>query len=447
MDMTHQFPALETAAPEQAAGPEGELRQQTRKVMLGVGILVPVLLAAATLIPIGGAVIGSGQVGMESSAKRVTHPNGGVIAYLFVRNGDRVKAGDPLLRFDDGVTSGQSEISALSVDQLLAKRARLEAEQLSLPAIRFPDSLLNSNSPGAKEAMEYERRLFVLRQVEEASQRAQLGARVTQLQREISGYRIQIGALNQQSALIEPERKGVQELWDRGLVTISRKNELERTAVDLKGNVGALYATIAQTEARIGETRQQIVLLGQQRRADAGTELATVNAALNEQQLRNIAAADSQNRSVVKATYPGVVEKLAFSAVGSVVRPAEPIMEIVPVDDNLIVEAAISPNDIEQVQVGQPARIRFTSINSTATPEIAGKVFYVAADPTVRERDGSSFFPVRVRIDAEMLKRYPELKLRQGMPAEAYIETGSRSMLSYLTKPLRDQFARAFRDN
>ena len=447
MDMTHQFPALETAAPEQAAEREGELRQQTRKIMWGVGVLVPVLLAAATLVPIGGAVIGQGQVGMESSAKRVTHPNGGVIAYLFVRNGDRVKAGDPLLRFDDGVTSGQSEISALSVDQLLAKRARLEAEQLGAPAVRFPEALVNSTSPGAKEAMEYERRLFSLKQVEEASLRAQLGARVTQLQREISGYRIQIGALNQQSALIEPERQGVKELWDRGLVTISRKNELERAAVDLKGNVGALYATIAQTEARIGETRQQILLLGQQRRADAGTELASVNAALNEQQMRNLAAADSQNRSVVKAAYAGVVEKLAFSAVGGVVRPAEPIMEIVPVDDNLIVEAAISPTDIEQVQVGQPARIRFSSINSTATPEIAGKVFYVAADPTVRERDGSSYFPVRVRIDAEMLKRYPELKLRTGMPAEAFIETGSRSMLSYLTKPLRDQFARAFRDN
>lgn len=447
MTTTQQLPAPDTVQLDQAGSPEGELHQQTRKIMWGVGVLVPVLLAAATLIPIGGAVIGQGQVGMETNARRVTHPNGGVIAYLFVRNGDKVKAGDPLLRFDDGVTSGQSDISALSVDQLLAKRARLEAEQLGLRAIRFPDGLVNSTSPGAQAAMDYERRLFALRQTEEGSMRAQLGARVTQLQREISGYRIQIGALNEQSTLIEPERKGVNQLWERGLVTVSRKNELERTAVSLKGSVGALYASIAQTQAKIGETRQQIVLLGQQRRADAGAELASVNAALNEQQLRNIAAADSQNRSVVRAAYAGIVEKLAFSSVGNVVRPAEPIMEIVPVDDTLIVEAAISPADIEQVQVGQPARIRFTTVNSTATPEIAGKVFYVAADPTVRERDGTSYFPVRVRLDAAMLKRYPELKLRQGMPAEAFIETGSRSLLSYLTKPLRDQFARAFRDN
>lgn len=447
MDMKHGFPGLDIMAGEPADGPEDELRQQTRKLLWAVGLVVPVLVAAATLVPIGGAVIGQGQLGMESSAKRVTHPNGGVIADLFVRNGDRVKAGDPLLRFDDGVTSGQSQIAALSVDQLLAKRARLETEQLGLPAVRFPDSLVQSGSAGAKAAMEYEQRLFALRRTEEASLRAQLRSRVTQLQREISGYRIQIGALNEQSALIEPERKGVRELWSRGLVTISRKNELERTAVDLKGNVGALSATIAQTEARIGETRQQVVLLGQQRRTEAGTELATVNAALNEQQLRNLAAADSQDRSVVRASYGGVVEKMVFTGIGSVVRPAEPIMEIVPVDDSLIVEAAISPADIEQVQVGQPARIRFSTINSTATPEITGKVFYVAADPTVRERDGTAYFPVRVRIDAALLKRNPELKLRQGMPAETFIETGSRSLISYLTKPLRDQFARSFRDN
>jgi len=144
---------------------------------------------------------------------------------------------------------------------------------------------------------------------------------------------------------------------------------------------------------------------------------------------------------------PGLVEKLAFTSVGTVVRPAEPIMEIVPVDDTLIVEAAIAPADIEQVQVGQPARIRFSTLNSTATPEIAGSVFYVASQPTVREGDGSSYFPVRLRIDAATLKRYPELKLRSGMPAEAFVETGSRSLLSYLTKPLQDQFARAFRDN
>jgi len=447
MDPRHLLPIAERSQFAGEDSPEAELRRQTRRVGWSLAIVVPVLLASATLIPIGGAVIGQGQVGLASSTRRIAHPGGGVIAALFVQNGDRVKAGQALLRLDDGVTASQSEISALSVDQLLAKQARLEAEQLGLSTVRFSESLTASPSPGAKEAQDYERRLFALRQTELASLRAQLISRVTQLQREIAGYRVQIGALQEESALIEPERKGVQDLWKRGLVTIGRKNELERAAVDLRGNIGALNATIAQTEARIAETRQQIVLLGQQRRADAGTELAAVNAALNEQQLRSVAAADTQSRSIVRAPHDGVVEKLAAQGAGSVVRPAEPIMEIVPLNDAGMVEAAISPADLEQVRVGQSARVRFPSINAQTTPEIAGTVTYMATNPTVRERDGSSFFTVRVQLDQAMLRRYPDLKLKPGTPAEVYVETGSRSLFSYLTRPLRDQFARAFRDN
>lgn len=447
MDPPRLLPVAEAGQTAEAASPEVELRQQTRRVGWSLAIIVPVLLASATLIPIGGAVIGQGQVGLASSTRRISHPTGGVVAVLFVQNGDRVQVGQALLRLEDGVTGSQSAISALSVDQLLAKRARLEAEQLGLAAVRFPESLLNSPSTGAQDAIAFERRLFALRQAERASLRAQLYSRVTQLQREIAGYRVQIEALREQSALIEPERKGVLDLWKRGLVTITRKNELERAAVDLRGNVGALTATIAQTEARIGETRQQIILLGQQRRTDAGTELSAVNAALNEQQLRNVAAADTQSRSLVRAPHAGVVEKLAFQGAGSVIRPAEPIMEIVPLNDADMVEAAISPADLEQVRVGQSARVRFPSINSQATPEIAGTVTYLATNPTVRERDGSSSFTVRVQLDRGMLRRYPELRLKPGMPAEVYVQTGSRSLVSYLSRPLREQFARAFRDN
>lgn len=446
MDTERQYPAIADHAA--ASGPDAaaELETETRRTLWAVGLLVPVLLGAATLVPIGGAVIAPGQVGMASNARKVTHPNGGVIAELFVRNGDRVRAGDPLLRFDDEVTGGQSEIAALSVDQLLARRARLEAEELGAPKIRFPAELTRAPGDGPRAAVEREQRLFALRQREQAAMRAQLETRIVQLEREISGYRVQIAALNQQRELIEPERKGVKALWDRGLVTVTRKNELERAAVSLGGSVGALQAQIAQTEARIAETRQQMVVQTQQRRSESGVELASVNAALNEQQLRNLAAADSQNRSLVRASYPGVIEKLAFSAVGNVVRPAEPIMEIVPLNDDLTIEAAVSPADIEQVRVGQPARIRFPTFNSTATPEAIGEVYYVAAEPSQRERDGSTYFPVRVRITPAGLVGRPPLALRRGMPAEAYIETGERSLLSYLTKPLRDQFARAFRD-
>lgn len=424
-----------------------EMRRQMRWALIAVAVLVFGFGVAAAMVPIGGAVVGGGQVGVESRIKRIAHPSGGIVAEIFAHNGDRVRAGQPLMRLDDTVSGAQSLLSALSVDQLLAQRARLEAERLGAARIAIPPQLSGSVGAGARRAMADEARLFQIRRSEQAGLRSQLAARVVQYRRQIDGYEAQIRALQQQSALIEPERQGVKELWDKDLVTISRKNELERSAVDLQGSIGALQAQIAQTMARITETNEQLIQLGESRRADAGTQLGTINAALNEQQVRSIAAGDTQNRSVIRAPYDGVVDKLAYAAVGEVVRPAETIMEIVPDRDRLLVEASIAPGDIDQVRTGQPARLRFTAFSSTASPEIAGRVTFVAAERTTDPESKASFYSVRIAIDGASLARWPELRLKPGMPAEAMIETGSRSMLSYITKPLRDQFARAFRDN
>ena len=436
------------AAPEgeQLPPPEAKLGRQTRRSLQIVGVLILGLFLLAAVIPIGGAVIGQGKVGLAGKVKRVTHPTGGVIAAIFVRNGSKVRAGQPLLQFDNGVSGSQSHFAAATVSQLLAQKARLEAEQLGLPAIRFPEELTRSSSPDAAQAVADQARLFRLRQDEQAGLRAQLATRTVQMRREIAGYNAQIVALQQQSALIEPERQGVRELWKDGLVTINRKNELERTAVDLTGRIGSLRASIARTEAQISEVGEQSIQLGQTRRSEAGAELAQVNNALNEQRSRSVVATDAQDRSLVKAAYAGVVDKLAFFAVGDVVRPAEPIMEIVPENDELIVEASISPNDVEQVAAGQSARIRFSSLNSTATPEVLGKVVFVAPEQTVSEDGRSAWFAVRVEMSRSSL-RQSGVAIRTGIPAEVYIETGSRTMLSYVTKPLRDQLARAFRDN
>ena len=252
--------------------------------------------------------------------------------------------------------------------------------------------------------------------------------------------------LKQQRKLIEPERQGVKDLWDKQLVTINRLNQLERTAVDLDGNVGSLQAQIAQARARITEAQEQSIQLSETRRVQAGTELAQVNTALNQQQLRSVAASDQQDRSEIRAPYTGVIEKIAFAAIGDVVRPAEPIMEIVPDRDTFVVEAMISPADIDQTMKGQLARVRFTSFNRPTTPEIIGKVTYVATDRSENPESKQSFYMVRIEVDQAAVKK-EGLVLRSGMPAEVYIETGNRSMLSYLTKPFMDQFMRAFRDN
>ena len=411
-----------------------------------LGVFVFGLGGAAALIPIGGAVVGSGQVGVESRVKRIAHPVGGPISAIYVRNGDHVGRGTPLIRIDDTVSGTDAELSSLTVAQLLAQRARLEAEQVGLPDIAFPAALTAQEGLDAREAMAAERRQFVIRQTETAGMRAQLAARVGQYQQQIVGYEAQIASLQRQEALIEPERRGVRDLWDKGLVTLNRLNQLERTQVDMHGSMGALRAQIAEARARITETRQQLIQLGQNRRSEAGTQLSAINTALNQQQIRRVSADDLQERSIVRAPYSGIVNKLAFAAIGDVVRPAETIMELVPDSDALIVEAAIKPTDIDQVRVAQTARMRFSAFNATSTPEIPGRVLTVAPDLTLDPETHASYYAVRIAVDPRALRREAELKLVPGMPVEVFISTGERSMLSYITKPLRDQFARAFKD-
>lgn len=431
-------------------GEEGGNKAQApwllKRLLLTVGGLLIILLILAAVIPMGGAVIGGGSVGVASRVKRIAHPTGGVISVIYVRNGEHVKQGQLLMRLDDTVTGADKTYSNLTVEQLLAQRARLEAERLGVGRVVFPQQLTGSANPSAQKAMADEARLFSIRQTEEAGLRAQLAARMTQYNEEIHGIEAQISALRQQRKLIEPERLGVKELWDKQLVTINRLNQLERTAVDLDGNVGSLMAQIAQARARITEAQQQSIQLGQTRRVQAGTDLAQVNTALNQQQLRSVAASDQQDRSEIRSPYTGTIEKIAFAAIGDVVRPAEPIMEVVPDRDVMVVEAMISPTDVDQVMKGQTARVLFSSFNRATTPEILGKVTYVATDRSENQQANQIFFMVRIEVDQAAVKK-EGLMLRSGMPAEVHIETGNRSLLSYVTKPLVDQFMRSFRDN
>lgn len=422
-----------------------ESAAQRRKLILAGSIFVILFLLSA-FVPIGGAVLGMGQVGVESRVKRIAHPTGGVIAQITVANGEHVKAGELLMRLDDLVTGADARFSALTVEQLLAQRARLEAERVGAGSISFPLELTGAGSVSARQAMDDERRLFALRNSEMNQVRAQLAARVSQYSNQISGYQAQIASLQRQRELIEPERRSVQELLEKQLVTISRVNQLERTAAELDGNIASLHSQIAAARAQISEAQEQSIQVIQSRRADAGKQLSEINAALNQQQLRSVAATDQQDRSEIRAPYTGTVEKLAFAAIGDVVRPAEPIMEIVPDADQLVIEVMISPDDVDQVQVGQNATVRFTSLNRANTPTVEGHVAYVASDRTEDPESGQSFFLARIAVDQRELKSR-NLKLRSGIPAEVQIHTGDRPLLSYIFKPISDQLARAFRDS
>ena len=428
-------------APEE----EAEERRVSRTLKI-VSALLAAIFLFSVIVPIGGAVMGAGQVGVEDRVKRIAHPSGGVIAEIAVRNGQLVEQGDVLMRLEDAVSGAQAEFSGMTVEQLLARRSRLEAERTGSADVRFPEELMGANSETALVAMQDERQLFALRRSEVAQMRAQLGARLEQNEQEIRGYEAQITAFEQQRALIQPELEGMRELWERRLVTINRLNELERTAVSLDGSVASLQSSIAQTRARMSETRQQLIQLDQSRRAQAASELAQLSTALNDQRIRSISAADLQENSEIRAPYAGTVEKLAFTSIGDVVRPAMVIMEIVPEDELMLIEAAVSPADIDRVETGQTARVRFTAFSRASTPDIPGEVTYVATDSSEDPESGISHFIVRIRLDQEALAR-EDMALRSGMPANVFIETDSRPLISYVTKPILDQIKRAFRED
>ncbi len=348
-----------------------------------------------------------------------------MIAEIFVGDGDAVKEGALLMRLDTSVSAVDAEASTASLEQLRAQRARLTAELEGRGAVSFPTGL-------SADAIAAEQRRFTLNRDELASLQAQLSERINQSRRQIDGFNVQIGALRKQQDLILPELAQLRELKAKGYVTIRRVNEMERTAIELEGSIGALQANIAQANAAIAQAQEQQVQVGQSARADASAELAQVNAAINDQTVASADAGDRLDRSAIRAPVAGVVDKLAFAAIGEVVRPAETIMEIVPQDDRLVFNGAV--------------RVRLSAFNQATTPELDGKVIFVSADPVSNPETGVRFFRVRVALTPASQKTANQLKLVSGMPGELLIETGSRSMLSYITKPLLDQFARAFRD-
>jgi HlyD family type I secretion membrane fusion protein len=421
------------------------LHGRLRRAMMAVGLLCFALFASAAIIDISGAVVGSGDIKVDSNVKRVAHPTGGIVAEILVKNGQKLTKGQPMIRLDTRVSELSAAKSSQSVAQLLAQKARLEAEANGLNTIRFPAELGKANDAGVSAAIRDAQQQFALQKRERAASEAQLRERIAQLNQQIIGFEKQKQSIVQQATLIKPELEAVRGLWERRLVTITRLNQLERTAIDLEGQTGSLEASIAQSRARITETREQLIQLTQTARSQAAAQLADINSRLTDQEVREVSTGEAFDKSVIRAPATGFVDKLMLSTIGGVVQPYEAIAEIVPIDDALVVETPINISDIDRVYVGQEARIHFSAFNSQTTPEIRGKVSWVSAEKTTNQQTGMSFYLVRVALDRAVLAKAKIPKLLPGMPAEVYIQTGSRSLLSYLTKPLRDQIMRSFR--
>jgi HlyD family secretion protein len=408
-------------------------------LVLGIGLPMAV-------IPISGAVIASGEVAVASRVKKIAHPHGGVIAEIPVSNGTRVKPGQLLMRLDTNVSAASAEMTVESIDQLRAREARLRAERDALPAIDFPaDLLARQAEPLVAQATAEERRIFMLDRETVAGQIAAIRAQIAQAGKAAGSYRDQAGVYRQQAALIAEERNANDQLWKNGYTTLQRRNELARAAVGLGGSVASAEAQASQLGSKVAELRQQMIVVAQDARARAGAELAQVQSKLIELKQNNVVAQDANERNLIRAPYAGVVDKLAFTTIGGVVPAGETIMEIVPDKDPYVVTARVSPADVDQLITGQNVMIRFSAFNARTTPELEGRLTKIGADRTVDQQHSTAFYTVEVQVLPGELHKLGGLKLRAGMPAEAFIQTGSRSLLSYLAKPLSDQFARAFR--
>jgi HlyD family secretion protein len=379
--------------------------------------------------------------------KKVQHPTGGVVGKLNVQDGDRVKAGDILVQLDDTITRANLAIVTKGLDELAARKSRLEAERDGAESVTFPRMLLaHAEEAPVAIAIANERKLFELRRSARLGQKAQLRQRITQLQDEISGVNAQQEAKAREISLIGKELEGVRELWKNNLVQITRLTALERDAARLEGERAQLIAAVAQTKGKISETELQIIQIDQDLSSEVAKDMREVDAKYGEFVERKVAAEDQLKRIDIRAPQDGVVLESKVHTVGGVIQAGDAIMLIVPETDNLQVEAKISPRDIDQIQVGQSAMLRFSAFNLRTTPEINGTITRIAADTTADQRTGQTYYNTRIAMTKGEIARLGEVKLIPGMPVEAFVQTGERSVMSYLMKPLQDQFMRAFRE-
>lgn len=419
---------------------------------LMIGLLACVVMVAgvtgwATATNLSGAVVASGHFVVDSYVKKVQHPNGGVVGEIRVREGDKVNAGDVVLRLDATQTRANLAIVTKRLDELGARLARLEAERDDHDEVSFPQWLQSRRDiPDVASAIHSETRLFEFRKQSREGKKAQLAERIIQYEHEIEGLKAQELAYADGLKVLLSEISSQETLHQKGIVSVQRLNSLKTQAATYGGERGEKIAYQAQATGKITETKLQILSVDQELKTEVGRELREVQAQVGEYVERKVAAEDELKRIDIVAPQSGVVHQLNVHTVGGVINPVDPIMLIVPEGDDLALEVQIQPKDIDQVQVGQKAVLRMSAFNIRVTPELNGYVSRIAADLTIDERTGMTYYLVRIAASPEELAKLDGLTLVPGMPAEAMIKTGDRTALSYLVKPLSDQINRAFRE-
>ena len=446
---TMKMPALKPQ-PDKPSGTVDTTESIARHMRAGLAIVVVLAVGVggwAGTMTLSGALIAPGSVVVDSNSKKIQHPTGGIVGELNVRDGDHVKQGDVLVRLDDTVTRANLAIVTKGLDELYARKARLESERDGRLAIKFPAELLaRSEEPDVAAILDGERRLFDLRRNARVGQKEQLRQRVDQLREEMTGLKAQRTSKEKEMQLINREKDGVYDLWKQKLVPLTKLTELERSAVRLEGEAGQLVAQTAQAAGKVSETELQILQIDRDLSSEVAKETREIDAKIGEFIERKITAEDQLKRIDIRAPQDGMVFQSAVHTVGGVITAGDAIMMVVPDADNLTVEAKVNPQDIDQVRAGQTALLRMSAFNQRTTPEILGTVTRVSADTTTDQRTGQSYYTIRISMPPEEVAKIGDLKIVPGMPVEAFVQTGDRTMIAYLVKPLHDQLMRMFRE-
>ena len=399
----------------------------------------------SALAPLDGAAYAPGTVTVKSYKKSVQHLEGGIVSEILVENGDRVSAGDPLLVLDDTQPLAQLEIARSQYIALRVREARLIAERDGLARVIYPESLSNTD-PRVAEEIAAQNQIFEARKSSMENNIEILEQRIEQLESQVNGLQALKESKEMLAASFSDELKDTQALLNRGFSDKNRLRELERNFASYQGEAADLTARISSTQVQIGETRLQILQQEREQLNEVVNQLSKVQTNLKDLSERINALEHIVSRTVIRAPESGVVNGMQVHTVGGVIAPRSPLAEIVPATDELIVEASVSPNDIDRVSEGQEATIRFSTFGSSV-PTITGNVLSLSADAMANENTGAQYYLARVEVTPEGLDELGDLILMPGMPAEVFINTGSRTFLQYLFKPFTNAMARSFNED
>jgi HlyD family secretion protein len=426
-------------------------RMFDNELRTGLRILLVTASAAGgwlVLMPLAGAVVVPGNLVVQSNVKAIQHPTGGIVAEIKVQNGMHVGAGDLLIRLDATQTQAGLEVVSKQLDEMRARIGRLTAERDGNDRPQVPPELApRANESNVASLLGSEDSLFKARLSARQSQKDLLESRVAQLNQEIAGLESQVASKGKELDLISGELKGVQELYDKRLVPLTRLTTLQREAARIEGERGQLTSSIAETKSKVGEAQLQMVRLDQDFRSDVVKDLVEAQGKEAELVQRSVAAQDQLNRIEIRAPTGGIIHQLATHTIGGVIRGGDTVMEVVPDSDDLQIEAHVQPNDIDHVHTGQDAFVRLSAFNQRTTPQLTGKISFVSATTSQDQQGNNSYYTVRISLSDDEVHRLGGQQLIPGMPAEVFMQTGNRTMMSYLLKPITDQMRRAFVEN